>query len=339
MRLGSYEVQGEIGRGACGVVYRARDARGADVAVKILTRSGSADARSRFARESRLLSSLGEKDGFVPFLGSGEDASGPYIVMPFVGGGTLRQRLTGRPMEIGEAVSLGAALAHALGRAHARGIVHRDMKPENVLFDGNGRPLIADLGLAKHFSKEAAGASRSVSLSFRNQLLGTVGYMPPEQVASAKEATPASDVFALGAILHECLTGRPAFDADTMVELLVAVERCRVTPLSDLRPDAPRWLADTVARALRKEPGERFEDGAAFARALRGPRTRGALSRAAVALAIVAAMAATGWGAYLLVEWTLASRRKGESRELAARARAELLQGRLPSSSDIERAL
>src|SRR5262249_53890936 len=135
-------------------------------------------------------------------LASGEGPQGPYLVMPYLAGGTLRERLRAGPLSIHEATRVVRSLADAMGRAHGRGIVHRDLKPENVLFTIGGSPLIADLGLAKHLSTaKEAGLTLSVSGEFR----GTAGYMAPEQMRNAKAAGPPADVWALGAVLYECL--------------------------------------------------------------------------------------------------------------------------------------
>src|SRR5579871_1373978 len=225
MRLGPYEVQGEIGRGGTGVVLRGVSPSGDVVAIKLLRRLESQDARARFERERRILASLGADEGFVPLLDAGETKDGPYLVMPLLGAGTLRGRLDRGPLPIPEAVSLVAALARSVGAAHERHIVHRDLKPENVLFLGT-KPLIADLGLAKHL-REGAAASVG-ALSRDGEMRGTAGYMAPEQMESAREARPSADVFALGAILYECLSGRPAFRGDTVVELLARVQACEV---------------------------------------------------------------------------------------------------------------
>src|SRR5581483_5075938 len=266
MRLGPYELEAEIGRGGLGVVLRARAPDGRRVAIKFV-RSADGEALARFEREQRLAEGLGA--GFVPVIDRGTSRElGPFFVMPLLEGGTLRDRLdkTGA-LPPPDARALGVKLARALGAAHARGIVHRDLKPENVLFTNEGEPLIADLGLARHYDRTVDGASASVSLSKSEAFLGTASYMAPEQLADARRAIPASDVFALGAILYECLSGEPPFTGETVVEVLTRIVEGRFEPLDV--PDAPKQLVEAIHRALAHEPGERFEHGAAFARALR----------------------------------------------------------------------
>ncbi|HZU98392.1 MAG TPA: serine/threonine-protein kinase, partial [Planctomycetota bacterium] len=200
---GPYAVVAEIGQGGGGFVLRGRGPRGEDVAIKVL-KSGNPEALARFRREARLQAGLGEKEGFVPLLDGG-DAPSPFLVMPFLAGGTLRDRLHRGPLSIEETVALGRKLAAAIGRAHALGIVHRDLKPENVLFTAKGEPLVADLGIAKHFRRDGVDGVASQSLSKTGMLRGTAGYMPAEQLRDSKEVKPPADVFALGAILYECL--------------------------------------------------------------------------------------------------------------------------------------
>ena len=293
MRIGPYEVLGHAGRGGMGVVLRARSPEGRDVAIKLLRRSGP-EVVARFEREKRLLGSLGEADGFVPLLDAGTVAEGPYLVMPFLGGGTLAERIARGPFSIAEALALGRALALALGRAHERGIVHRDVKPENVLFAGPGtaRPLVADLGLAKHFGP---GASESVSLSRTGEIRGTVCYMAPEQLEDAKSVGPPADVFALGAVLYECLAGRPAFAGESALEVASKVARCELEPLARVRPETPSWLVHVVERSLARAPGERPRDGAALARALAAPGEARRPVLLVGALVLLAAGAGTAW--------------------------------------------
>ena len=277
MRLGDYELLGMVGEGGAGTVYRARASSGAHVAVKILKR-GSSAADARFARERRLLGELGEGAGFVPLLDAGEAAGSTFLVMPFVEGGTLRARLQRGKRSVEETLALGRALARALGEAHSRGIVHRDVKPENVLFEragagivDSGRPLLADLGIAKHFTRDAPGASQSVSISVGGNFLGTAGYMAPEQLADAKSAGPPADVYALGAILYECLAGEPAILGDTAIDVLQKAVHEGARPLRSRCKDAPAFLVAAIERALAREPARRPADGHAFFRLLAAP--------------------------------------------------------------------
>ncbi len=290
MKLGRYELHSEIGRGGMGVVYRASAGEG-DVALKVLLAAGP-DALAIFEREQRLLASFSRADGFVPTLDSGEDDGKRWIAMPLLPGGTLRARLRAGPLPPDEAVALATRVARALGRAHERGVVHRDVKPENVIFTKEGDPLVADLGLAKHFRRDVLGSSRSRALSAGDEIRGTPGYMAPEQV-DGKDVGPPADVFALGAILHECLAGEPPFRGKNLVEYGAAlIAGPRALPKS-----APAWLVPVLARALARAPGARFPDGGALARALEArpaaSRRRLALGAFALAVAAVAALAAS----------------------------------------------
>ncbi len=268
MKLGRYEILEEVGRGGMGTVFRARSPEGGDLAIKLLSRPARADAAARFERERRLLASFGEAEGFVPLLDAGLAPAGPFLVMPFLPGGTLRARLSRGPLEIEETLELGKALAGALGRAHARGVVHRDLKPENVLYTSQGRPLLSDLGLAKHFDRLAPGASQSAALTATGEFRGTIGYAPREQLRDVKAAGPAADVFALGAVLYECLAGRAAFTGVTRLDVIGLVDEGVLEPLSRHRPDSPSWLVAAIERALSLEAADRFPDGLEFERAL-----------------------------------------------------------------------
>ncbi len=287
MRFGNYEAVSEIGRGGMGVVYRARDARGNDVAVKVVTARHDAEANAGFERERRLLATLSDVEGFVPIVDAGVTDSHAWVAMPLLTGSTLRARLAKGPMKVPDAVALVRQLARAMGKAHARGIVHRDLKPENVLFTHDGRPLVADLGLAKHFRRDVAGASRSEAISSTGIMAGTLGYMPPEQIDDAKGAGPPADVFALGVLLHECLTGWKPFPASGFVSYAESLRRGapRIDPDVAVVPD---WLEAALRRALAYESDRRFPDGESFAAALEGPPTRGRRRVAAVAFALVA---------------------------------------------------
>jgi WD40 repeat protein len=293
VQVGSYTLEAEVARGGMGVVHRGLSAEGRVVAIKVLQKT-SRVAFERFTREARLLAELGQGEGFVPLLDSGDSPLGPYLVMPFLEGGTLRDRLRQGPLGVDETIALGRAVATAIGRAHERGLVHRDLKPENILFTREGRPLVADLGLAKHFVDEAAGGGL---LTKTGEFRGTPGYAAPEQIRDVKRAGPPADVFALGAVLHECLEGQPAFSGPSVIELLGRIEQGSPDPLT--RRDVPGWLAAVLARAMHRDPASRFADGGALARALADPEPRSRrrpLAIALGALALVAVALATRHG-------------------------------------------
>jgi WD40 repeat protein len=283
-----------------GTVVRARAADGRDVALKLMSQRLTPESTARFSRERRLLAALGEAEGFVALLDSGESARGPFFVMPYLAGGTLRERLARGPLGIEDGKALGVALARAMALAHEMGIVHRDLKPENVLFDAGGKPFIADLGLAKHFDAQAPGASQSVALSRQGDLRGTAGYMAPEQMRDAASVGPPADVFALGAILYECLAGRPAFAGETVLDLISKVEHGTHEPLVSLRSDVPRSLARVIERSLSGDPGARPRDAGELARTLEeGEARRLPVARFVVAagLAVAATAALVLWKA------------------------------------------
>ncbi len=279
MQIGDYEVLGTIGQGGMGTVVRARRADGQEVAVKVLT-SPRPDKLERFERERTLLRKLGKHSGFVPILDKGDCTLGPYLVMPFVAGGSLADRLRQGPLAADLTVDLGIALARALARAHAQGVVHRDLKPDNILFTRDGRPLIADLGLAKHVdggSEESGG--RPATVSSTGEARGTWGYMAPEQMRNSKSVGKAADVFALGVILHECLTGQLPYPGESPVEVLGRIAAGNVEPLPEAA--APAWLREVIAQVLVYDVKQRPQDAAALLRLLEqgARRARGASPR------------------------------------------------------------
>ncbi|HZV01130.1 MAG TPA: serine/threonine-protein kinase [Planctomycetota bacterium] len=261
-----YDLLEQLSQGESARVFRARAPNGVEVAVKVYTGTAKDDF-GRFKREQRLLASLGTAEGYVPLIDGGESPNGPYIVMPFLAGGSLREPLIEGPLDIPDAIALGIRLAQTLGIAHERGIVHRDMKPENVLFDAKKTAYIADLGLAKHFRRDVMGGSQSLSISDEGDVLGTVGYMAPEQI-TGEPVTPATDIFSLGAILHECFTGRPAFSGNDLFELGQKILNARFDRINAIRDDVPVGVASVVETALSRDGKKRYADGKDFARAL-----------------------------------------------------------------------
>jgi tetratricopeptide (TPR) repeat protein len=284
-----------------GVVFRARSPEGHDVAVKVVLDAMDEQAIASFDREKRLLWSFRLADGFVPIIDAGVENGRPYLVMPLLTGGTLRARVRHGPLPVAEAVSLAITLARAVGRAHDRGIVHRDLKPENVIFTAEGVPLLADLGLAKHFRRDLRGASQSLSFSSSGTIVGSPGYLSPEQVEDSKRLTAAADVFSLVVILYECLSGSRPFPGSGLVEYQTAL-RSRPRPLREVAPSVPVWLEALCERGLAADPARRWPDGHALARALeagapRRRRTFETILGASVLLALGVGLAVHGHGA------------------------------------------
>lgn len=267
MQVGPYWIEEEIGRGGAGVVARARGPQGEVVALKLLSGQGP-EALARFQREIQHQAELTGEAGFVPIFDAGLGPRGAYLVMPYISGGTLRDRLRRAPagLPLTDLLDLAEALATSIGRAHAIGLVHRDLKPENVLFDHNGCPLIADLGLAKAMEESRPGSDSGLSKT--GELRGTLGYMPPEQIHNAKHATAAADVFALGAILYECATGTPAFHGQGALEVMDLIRNGKVTKPRRLRSDLPKTLSDLLLRCLEPNPDLRPANGTELAEEL-----------------------------------------------------------------------
>ncbi len=269
-----------------GVVYRARDlTEDRDVALKLLLpeRAGDAGAKSRMLREARAVAAV-DHPSIVSVLDVGENDEGVYIVTELVPGETLRSRLASGRIPSESARSIATEIASALAAAHARGIVHRDVKPENVMVTPDGRAKLLDFGLAKLSNapvvEEDKGAG-TVSLSTaEGRILGTPGYMSPEQ-AVGQTADERSDVFSFGALAYEILTGRPAFDAPSQAERMIATVRDEVPRADSIDPSIPSPWPYTVARCLSKKPEARYENAGALVEALR----RGALSSRADARA------------------------------------------------------
>jgi hypothetical protein len=283
-RLHGFLLREVIGRGGAGVVHRAVAPDGREVALKRL-RLGDARAAQRVARELDALARARGIDGVVPLLAHGVDSGEAYLVMPLLPGGTLRERLRQGPLRVGQVLELGERLARALGELHRRGLVHRDVKPENVLFDAAGRPHLADLGLVRH--EDTGSMTRS------GELRGTLGYMSPEQLHDARRAGPPADVFSLAAVLAECLLGRSPFEGEQPIERSVAMAEGRRVDLA--AAGAPALLATLLEQSLDPDPAARPPDGAALAWALRqaAPAAR-AERRRAIRVGLLAAALALG---------------------------------------------
>jgi serine/threonine protein kinase len=263
-RVGSYEVIDRLGAGGMGEVYRARDTRlGRIVALKVLRVGADPELLHRLDREARAASALNHPN-IVQIYDVGEaagQAGAHYVVMEHVEGETLRRLLARGPLPIGELLDLGAQLADGLAKAHRAGIVHRDVKPENLMVTPEGRLKILDFGLAKLVVAPLADVEGRETLSRHGtavgMLLGTLEYMSPEQ-AKGGPLDHRTDQFSVGLILHEMATGRPPFRRDTPAQVLAAVIERDPEPLRHLRADVPEALEALVTRCLQKDPARRF---------------------------------------------------------------------------------
>jgi serine/threonine-protein kinase len=257
--FGDFDLVQELGRGGMGVVYEARQrSLNRVVALKMVLRGEFAsDAdRARFRAEAEAAARLVHPN-IVQVYEVGEVEGQPYFAMQFVPGRTLARRLGEGPLSPAEAAKLLAAVAHAVHHAHERGILHRDLKPANVLLAGDGTPKITDFGLAKLVD---AG-----SLTQTGAIIGTPSYMAPEQARADKRLGPAADVYALGAILYECLTGRAPFQAATALDTLLLVQEQDPVPPRMLNPGVPRDLETICLKCLEKAPDRRYSSAEALA--------------------------------------------------------------------------
>jgi eukaryotic-like serine/threonine-protein kinase len=271
--LGPYEILDKVGAGGMGDVYRARHARlERDVAVKVLPEhlSGNARALERFEREAKAIAALTHPN-ILAIHDSGSEEGVSFAVMELLEGETLRQRLAAAPLPWRRAVEIGVDIAEGLAAAHAKGIVHRDLKPENLFITDGGHVKILDFGLARLTESAAAAALSSAPTEEHTTpgtVLGTAGYMSPEQ-ARAETAGPASDIFSLGCVLHEMLTGKRTFARGSAAEALAAILKEDPPPPSASDPSIPPALDALVRHCLEKAPGERFQSARDLAFALR----------------------------------------------------------------------
>ena len=262
-KLGPYEIVHPLGAGGMGEVYRARDARlGRDVAIKVLPErlAGDADALSRFEREAKAVAALSHPNilGIFDFAREGSTV---FAVMELLEGSTLRDRLDGGALPFRKCVDYGIQIAEGLAAAHDKGIVHRDLKPENVFVTPEGRVKILDFGLAKSLGVASAGSdTQSPTLAQATDpgtVLGTVGYMSPEQVRG-RSADARSDIFSLGAVAYEMATGKRPFSGNSAVETMNAVLKEEPPEISTIRT-VPAEFERILRHCLEKSPEERFQ--------------------------------------------------------------------------------
>jgi eukaryotic-like serine/threonine-protein kinase len=250
-----YDVVRPLGSGGMGEVYLARDrVLGRDVALKVLRKQYAGDEvfAERFKREAMSAASLSHPN-IIQVYDRGETEEGAsYIAMEYVPGGTLKERISREgPLEAADAAGLGAQVAEALGTAHDRGMVHRDIKPQNVLLGARGGAKVADFGIAR------AGSSATISRT--GSVMGTAGYMSPEQ-ALGKPATSKSDLYSLGVVLYEALTGELPYTADNPIAVSMKHVNEPLRPPIELNPRIPRGMNAIVTKLLTKDPEDRYAD-------------------------------------------------------------------------------
>ena len=261
---GRYEIERELGHGGMATVYLAHDVRDdRAVAIKVMhPRVANAISAQRFLREIAIAGSMAHPL-IVPLLDSGSAGDVLYYVMPYVDGETLAQRLDRvRRLSLAEALAVAHAVADALAHAHRQGILHRDVKPENVLL-AEGRALVADFGLAR-----AIGAANYQKLTDTGVLVGTVFYMSPEQIRDDRDLDQRTDVYGLGCILYETLTGEPPYSGRGLTEVAARILQAPVPSARQLVPQLPPGVDAAIGRALAKRPADRYGSMAEFAAAL-----------------------------------------------------------------------
>jgi eukaryotic-like serine/threonine-protein kinase len=284
-RLGPYEIVAPVGAGGMGEVYRARDTRlERSVAVKVLPRelSENAQLKARFQREAKTISQISHPH-ICTLFDVGNESGIDFIVMELLEGETLADRMTKGPLPLAEALRVGVQIAEALDRAHRQQVVHRDLKPGNVILTRSGAKLV-DFGLAKpvgggHSSPDEPTAQKP--LTEEGVIVGTFQYMAPEQLEGT-EADARTDIFALGTVLYEMVTGRRAFQGKTRMSLIAAIMGATPEPISTVQPVTPPALEHVVSRCLEKDPERRWQSAHDVAEELKWIAEAGSQAGAAV---------------------------------------------------------
>ena len=281
--LGPYEILAPLGAGGMGEVYRARDTRlGREVAVKVLPAhlSANPDSRARLEREARVVSGLNHPHICV-LHDVGRSGDADYLVMELVDGESLAQRLSRGPVSIPELLRFGAQIASALDRAHRAGVVHRDLKPGNIMLSKSGAKLL-DFGLARaanaggviSHSGATIAATISSPLTAAGTIVGTFQYMSPEQI-EGREADSRSDLWALGCVLYEMATGRRAYEGATPASLMSSIMKEEPRAITEIAPMTPIAVDHVVRACLAKDPDQRWQSAHDVAIALRWPSEEG----------------------------------------------------------------
>jgi eukaryotic-like serine/threonine-protein kinase len=341
--LAGYDILQEIGRGGMGVVYQARQrGLGRIVALKMMLPPLGTRERARFRAEAEATARLSHPN-IVQIYEVGEEEDRPFLSMEYVAGKSLDQRLAGSPLAPRAAAELLRTLAVAVAYAHDQGIVHRDLKPANIVLACDGSPKITDFGLARQLSPPGSAPEPSHDGPPSVAVVGTPSYMAPEQCGGGSHAGAAADVYALGAILYEALTGRPPFRGETALDILELVRSQEPVPPSRLAPKAPSDLETICLKCLEKQPQQRYAGAAALAddlhrflqgapilarpvgrteRAVRWCRRKPAIAALAggIALAVVCGTAASA----SLAVWALQEKGRADQRTRQVLAAREL---------------
>jgi len=267
--LGRYHILEQLGEGGMAIVYKAYDTRlETDVAVKVIRTENILPsvlerALKRFEREAKALAKLNHPN-IVKVIDYGEYEGKPYLVMPYFPSGTLKQKL-GKPMPWGEALQILLPIAEALDYAHSQNMVHRDVKPSNILLTERGQPMLTDFGIAKVLDIE-----ETMDLTGTSAAVGTPEYMAPEQ-ATAKTADHRADIYALGIVLYEMVTGRKPYQADTPMAVMIMHARDPLPRPSQYVPGLPERVEKVLLNALAKNPADRYQSMAGMGNALEEP--------------------------------------------------------------------
>ncbi len=261
-QVGAYQILSLLGAGGMGVVYKARDTRlNRFVAIKVLPtdRVSDPERKRRFIQEARAASALNHPN-IITLHDIGSESGIDFIVMEYVSGKTLDQRIPRKGMRLNEALKLAIQITDALAKAHSAGIIHRDLKPTNVMVTDDGLVKVLDFGLAKLTEVESdEGETRTLqSQTEEGMIVGTVSYMSPEQ-AEGKKVDARSDIFSFGAVLYEMVSGQKAFEDDSKMSTLAAILNQEPRPISQLVPAIPRDLEKIINRCLRKDRERRHQ--------------------------------------------------------------------------------
>ena len=255
--IGAYDITRVIGRGRMGIVFEGVDDSGTAVAIKVITTELSQDDVfiRRFQREVVAAERI-EHANVVPVLSHGQEGGLPYLVQRLIPGGSLAERIAkDGPLDVPATVRVAAGAAAGLDALHAGGLVHRDIKPANLLLDDDGTPFVSDFGLAKD--------SQASNLTRPGQALGSMDYMSPEQIRG-EAVTPATDVYSLGCVVMECLTGEPPYGVRPSMRVLFAHLQEAPPDLSTVRSDVTPAVAKAILRGLEKEPEQRPMSASAY---------------------------------------------------------------------------